>query len=81
MLRRISGACRRFHTCSSCRALWDLLGTLPSEVRAAATAIAVDGTSPTALLVDGGSGAQLAPPSFYTELPPADVVEAVKVGR
>ncbi len=70
-------------TAVACRdsALWALLESVPSDVRAAAAAVAVDATSPTALLVDGRDGAQLAPPSFYTETAPAEVVEAVKVRR
>ncbi len=54
---------------------------MPADVRGAVAALAIDGTSATALLVDGRSGEQLAAPKLYNESQPADVVEAVKVGK
>jgi sugar (pentulose or hexulose) kinase len=52
-------------------ALWSLLAALPRAPRARVAALAVDGTSATALLVDAGSGALLAPPRLYNEAQPA----------
>jgi sugar (pentulose or hexulose) kinase len=51
-------------------ALWALLEGLPADVRAAAAAIAVDGTSASALLVDGETGAPLTAPLMYNDACP-----------
>lgn len=62
------------------RSLWALLEQLPAGVRAAAAAVAIDGTSATALLLDAASGVQLAPPKLYNESQEAAVVRRVQVG-
>ena len=48
-------------------------------MRTAAAAVAFDGTSATALLLDATSGEQLAPPKLYNESQEAAVVRRVQV--
>ena len=59
-------------------ALWRLLGKLPEGERARLASIAIDGTSATTLLVDGGSGEVLAPPRMYNEAQAAQAVARAK---
>ena len=54
-------------------ALWSLLEGLPAPVRAAAAAIAVDGTSASAMLVDDVTGAPLTAPLMYNDACPQAV--------
>ncbi len=60
-------------------ALWDNLEALGADVTGAVRAVAVDGTSSTALLVDRRDGTQLAPPKLYNERQPDAAVAAVDV--
>ena len=60
-------------------ALHAVLGKLPESLKAHIQTVAVDGTSSTALLVDGRTGRMLAPPKMYFESQSAEAVEAVRV--
>ena len=60
--------------------LWKLLSSLPPEVREDVAALAIDGTSATALLVDMGSGRALLPAKLYNEAQGSEAVAAAKVG-
>lgn len=60
-------------------ALFQLLGSLPKAVKARLAAIAIDGTSATALLVDGETGRVLAAPKMYDEAQSPEVVQRAKV--
>lgn len=55
------------------------LASIDSSVRAAVRGVAIDGTSSTALLVDGATGQPLGPPKMYDEAQPLAAVEAVAV--
>lgn len=59
--------------------LFELLGGLPADVRARVAALAIDGTSSTALLLDAADGRLLAPPKLYDEAQGPDAVAAAKV--
>ena len=48
-------------------ALWSLLDDLPVEVRERVVSVAVDGTSGTALVVNGDDGSVVYPPMLYNE--------------
>lgn len=63
-----------------CSSLWALLDQLPAGVRQAAAAVAIDGTSATALLLDAATGAQLVAPKLYNESQEPEIVRLVKVG-
>jgi len=67
------------HTC--CRVLFELIAALPATVTSQVQAIAFDGTSSTALLVDATTGQVLAPPKLYDEGQGSDAVQAAKVSR
>ena len=60
--------------------LWKLLASLPPEVREDVAALAIDGTSATALLVDMGSGRALLPAKLYNEAQGSEAVAVAKVG-
>ena len=60
-------------------AMLAVLAKLPQQVKAHIQTVAVDGTSSTALLVDGRTGRMLAPPKMYFESQSAEAVEAVRV--
>jgi hypothetical protein len=62
-------------------ALWTLLEGLPADVRAAAAAIAVDGTSASAMLVDDVTGAPLTAPLMYNDACPDAMPGAARVVR
>ncbi len=55
------------------------LEAVGGDVRRAVRAVALDGTSSTALLVDGATGRPLGPPKMYDEAQPAAAVDAVSV--
>ncbi len=57
-------------------ALWSLLDDLPVEVRERVVSVAVDGTSGTALVVNGDDGSVVYPPMLYNEKRD-DAVDAV----
>ena len=59
-------------------ALWALLDSLPADARARTAAVAFDGTSATAMLVDAATGRQLAPPLLYCDAMAAEAVAAVR---
>lgn len=59
-------------------ALWRLLGSLPAEQRRHVASLAIDGTSATTLLIDGATGACLAPPKMYNDAQGADAVARAK---
>jgi sugar (pentulose or hexulose) kinase len=61
-----------------CSALWKLLASIPAEQRRRIASLAIDGTSATTLLIDGGSGRCLAPPKMYNEAQNAAVVAHAK---
>lgn len=56
------------------RVLFELVGSVPQDVRQHVAAVAIDGTSATTMLVDRNTGASLAPPKLYSEAQGADVV-------
>ena len=62
-------------------ALWTLLEGLPADVRAAAAAIAVDGTSASAMLVDDVTGAPLTAPLMYNDACPDAMPGAARIVR
>jgi hypothetical protein len=62
------------------RVLFELLASLPAPARGRVASLAIDGTSATALLLDVGSGAVLAPPKLYNEAQGPEAVAAAKVG-
>ena len=58
-------------------ALWAMLDALPGDIRKSVKSIAVDGTSGTALIVDGDSGDPVYPPMLYNEKRD-DAVDAIE---
>ena len=66
-------ACTQADRCT-CRALWSILGAVSHSERI--HSVAFDGTSSTALLVDGSSGTLLAEPKMYNEAQAPDAAEA-----
>ncbi|WIA31867.1 hypothetical protein OEZ86_002732 [Tetradesmus obliquus] len=60
------------------RVLFELVAALPQDVVANVGAVAFDGTSATAMLVDAATGRQLAPPKLYNEAQGAEAVAAAK---
>lgn len=64
-----------------CRVLFELVAALPQDVVASTGAIAIDGTSATALLVDAATGSVLAPPKLYNEQQGPEAVQTAKVGH
>lgn len=63
------------------RVLYELISSIPAELRAELASIAIDGTSATAMLLDRSSGQVLAPAKLYNESQPAGSVAAAKVGH
>jgi hypothetical protein len=61
-----------------CSALWQLLGAIPGDLKPRVATIAVDGTSSTALLVDGDTGRCLALPKLYNEAQAERVVQRAR---
>jgi sugar (pentulose or hexulose) kinase len=62
-----------------CRVLFELVAALPQDVVSDVGAVAFDGTSATAMLVDAATGQQLAAPKLYNEAQGAEAVAAAKV--
>ncbi len=62
------------------RVLFELICGLPPAVRSQVSAIAIDGTSATAMLVDRTTGKVLAPTKLYNESQGPDSVAQAKVG-
>lgn len=65
------------------RVLFELIGSVDPQIRAGVAAVAFDGTSATALLVDPRDPAHgvLAPAKLYNEAQTKEVVAAAKVGQ
>lgn len=61
-----------------CRVLFDLIAALPEDVRSYVSAVAIDGTSATAMLVDGTNGRPLAPVKLYNEGQSSEAVQAAQ---
>ena len=66
--------------CVPGRVLFDLIAALPPAITQQVQAVAFDGTSSTALLVDAASGRVLAAPKLYDEAQGPAAVQAAKVG-
>lgn len=64
-----------------CRVLFKLIAALPATVASQVQAVAFDGTSSTALLVDASTGRVLAPPKLYDEGQGSEAMQAAKVSR
>lgn len=62
-----------------CRVLFELLSQLPRDVAGRVQAVAIDGTSSTALLVDANTGKVLAAPKLYNETQGGAAVAAAEV--
>lgn len=62
-----------------CSTLFQLLQSLPPDVRAQVAAVAIDGTSATTLLLDAGTGEMLADAKLYNEAQSGEVVQRAKV--
>ncbi|KAF6265806.1 hypothetical protein COO60DRAFT_1266157 [Scenedesmus sp. NREL 46B-D3] len=60
------------------RVLFELVAALPRDIVSNVGAVAFDGTSATAMLVDAATGQQLAPPKLYNEAQGAAAVAAAK---
>jgi sugar (pentulose or hexulose) kinase len=60
--------------------LFELITRLPPDVTRVIQAVAFDGTSATALLVDAATGRVLAPAKLYNEAQGGDAVDMAKVG-
>eukprot|EP00775_Hariotina_reticulata_P007511 gene7511-7721_t len=58
--------------------LFHLIAALPEDIRANVSAVAIDGTSATAMLVDTTSGRPLAPVKLYNEGQGSEAVQAAK---
>jgi hypothetical protein len=68
------------YSSTSRRVLYELISSIPAELRAELASIAIDGTSATAMLLDKASGQVLAPAKLYNESQPEGSVAAAKVG-
>lgn len=60
--------------------LFELVAALPPAVTQQVQAVAFDGTSSTAMLVDAATGRVLAAPKLYDEAQGDEAVQAAKVG-
>lgn len=60
-------------------ALFDLINSLPGNLRRNVSSVVIDGTSSTTLLIDAATGAVLQPPKLYNDAQDTRVVQWAKV--
>jgi sugar (pentulose or hexulose) kinase len=59
-------------------ALFELIDSIPTDIKGTITCLAIDGTSSTTLLIDAATGELLQPPKMYNEAQEPHIVDIVK---
>lgn len=80
LLMCVFAICWLYVVCAFNRVLYQLTTSIPADICQHVAAVAFDGTSATAMLVDQQNGQMLAPVKLYNASQSSEAVAAAKVG-